>query len=179
MRFRGANILFYVLLLGMMIPVEGFVVPLYFDLRGYNLTSTYFALALPQIAQSLGFSTYWIRNTFRAYPQSIVEAARIDGAGDSRILWGVLVPSSRPALLTMVLLLFMWAWNEFLLALIMVAGSSASTAPIGLTLFKGQYTTSYNLTAAAGVLVALPIVILFVFLQRHFINGMVSGALRE
>jgi len=145
--FRGSTILFYVILLGMMIPVEGFVIPLYFDLRDLNLTGSYFSLILPQVAQSLGFATFWMRSSFRAFPSSVLEAARLDGAADRHVLWRVVLPSSLPAVLTMALLLFMWGWNEFMLALVMVSNSPHRTAPLGLTFFKGQYTTSYNLTA--------------------------------
>jgi raffinose/stachyose/melibiose transport system permease protein len=178
-RFPGRGVLFYLTLVGMMVPAEAFVIPLYFDLRGWGVTDTYWALILPQTAQSLGFGVFWMRNFFRAVPQSIVEAARLDGASDFVTLWRILVPIGRPALLTMAMLVFMWTWNEFLLPLVMITSDSLRTAPLGLTFFQGQHTTEFSLLAAAAIIVALPVVLLYMFLQRHFIRGILAGALRE
>ena len=95
--------------------------PLYFDLRDLNLTDTYWALILPQVALSVAFGTFWMRAFFVSTPRSLLEAARIDGASSWTTLWRVLVPFGRPAILTMMVLVFMWTWNEFLLALVMVS----------------------------------------------------------
>jgi raffinose/stachyose/melibiose transport system permease protein len=178
MRFRGATPLFYLFLLGLMVPTEALVVPLYFDLRDIDLTDTYWALILPQIALSVSFGTFWMRAFFRATPRSILEAARIDGASSWTTLWRVLVPFGRPAILTMMVLVFMWTWNEFLLALVMVSSESKRTAPLGLAFFQGQHTSDLSLLAAGAVIVALPVVLVYVFLQRHFIRGMLSGAVK-
>jgi raffinose/stachyose/melibiose transport system permease protein len=178
-RFPGRSFLFYLTLVGLMVPAEAFVIPLYFDLRGVGLTDTYWALILPQTAQSLGFGVFWMRNFFRSVPPSIVEAARLDGASDFATLWRILVPIGRPALLTMAMLVFMWTWNEFLLPLVMITSDQLRTAPLGLTFFQGQHTTQFSLLAAAAIIVALPVVVLYLFLQRHFINGMLSGAIKE
>ena len=176
LRFPGRTLLFYVMLLGLVLPAEAFVIPLYYDLRDWGLTDTYWALLLPQTAQSLAFGTFWMRNHFAAYPRSIVEAARLDGVGDRGLLWRILVPSARPALMTMALLIGMWTWNEFLLPLIMTTGDRLRTAPLGLALFQGQHSTDTALLAAASVIVAAPIVALYLLLQRRFIEGMLSGA---
>ncbi|GAA4213863.1 carbohydrate ABC transporter permease [Actinocatenispora rupis] len=178
-RFPGRGVLFAVTLVGLMVPAEAFVIPLYFDLRGVGVTDTYWALILPQTAQSLGFGVFWMRNFFRSVPSSIVEAAQLDGAPDFTRLWRILVPIGRPALLTMAMLVFMWTWNEFLLPLVMVTSDGLRTAPLGLTFFQGQHTTQFSLLAAASMVVALPVVLLYMFLQRHFIRGMLAGALRD
>ena len=180
MRFRGSTVGFYVFLLGLMVPQEALVVPLYFDLRRLELTDTYWALILPQVALSVAFGTFWMRAFFLATPRSLLEAARIDGASSWTTLWRVLVPFGRPAILTMMVLVFMWTWNEFLLALVMIQSDELRTAPLGLALFAGA-TRSQDptLTAAAAVLVALPIVIVYVFLQRSFIRGMFAGGVKE
>ena len=93
-------------------------------------------------------------------------------------LWRVLLPLARPAVLTMTVLLFMWTWNEFLLALVMVSDEGLRTAPLGLSFFQGRNTSDLTLLAAGSVIVALPVVILYVFLQRHFIRGMLAGAVK-
>ncbi len=178
MRFRGQNALFYVFLLGLMVPMEAIIVPLYYDFRDIGLTNTYWGLILPQIATSVAFGTFWMRAFFRGVPRSLVEAARIDGASSWFTLWRVLLPLARPAVLTMTVLLFMWTWNEFLLALVMVSDEGLRTAPLGLSFFQGRNTSDLSLMAAASVIVALPVVILYVFLQRHFIRGMLAGAVK-
>lgn len=179
MRFRGATFLFYLFLLGIMVPTEAIVVPLYFDLRELSLTNTIWGVALPQIAMSIAFGTYWMRTYFRTANRSLIDAARIDGAGSMRILWRILVPIGRPAILTLILLVFMWTWNEFLIPLIMSPGGQWRTAPLGLAIFKGQYTSDHALLAAAGVIIAAPIIIVFLMLQRYFISGMLEGASKE
>jgi raffinose/stachyose/melibiose transport system permease protein len=176
MRFRGSSVLFYLLLIGLMVPSEAIVIPLYFQLRAVGLLDTYTALVLPQIAQSLAFGTFWMRAYFRSTSRDVVEAARLDGAGHLRIFWSVLLPMGRPALTTMMVLFFMWTWNEFLLPLVVIPGGELLTAPLGLALFQGQYTAGTSLLAAGAVLVALPVVVAFLFAQRHFIRGMVDGA---
>lgn len=178
MRFRGSELLFYVFLLGLMVPMEAMIVPLYYDLRDLSLTDTYWALILPQIATSVAFGTFWMRAFFRSVPRSLVEAARIDGASSWFTLWRVLLPLAKPAVLTMTVLLFMWTWNEFLLALVMVTDEGLRTAPLGLSFFQGRNTSNLTLLAAGSVIVATPVVVLYMFLQRHFIRGMLSGAVK-
>lgn len=179
MRVPGSRVLFALFLLGLMVPTEVIVVPLYFDLRTLGLTNTFWAIALPQVAQSLAFGTFWMRAYFRSRPLALIEAARLDGAGSWRILWQVLVPPGRPAIVTMVVLTFMWTWNEFLIPLVMATDENLRTAPLGLTFFQGQHTSGFTLLAAGAVIVALPVVLVYLLLQRHFIRGMLDGAVRE
>ena len=178
MRFRGRTALFYLFIAGLMVPLEAMIVPLYYDLRDLGLTDTYWALILPQVALSVAFGTFWMRAFFLAAPRSLVEAARIDGASSWTTLWRVLVPFGRPAILTMMVLVFMWTWNEFLLALVMVSSEELRTAPLGLAFFQGQHSSDLTLLAAGAVIVATPVVIVYVFLQRHFIRGMLTGAVK-
>ncbi|WP_406829544.1 carbohydrate ABC transporter permease [Pedococcus sp. KACC 23699] len=179
MRFRGATVVFYLFLLGIMMPSEAVLVPLYYDLRTLGLTDTLWAVVLPQVAQSVAFGTFWMRAYFRSSSRALVEAARLDGASTWRILWQVLVPLARPAVVTLTVLVFMWTWNEFLIPLVMVVSEDLRTAPLGLAFFQGQYTQGFTLLAAGACIVATPVVLLYVFLQRHFIAGMLEGAVRE
>ncbi|MGP3932981.1 carbohydrate ABC transporter permease [Nonomuraea sp. KM88] len=179
MRFRGQSALFYLFLVGIMMPSEAIAVPLYFDLRTLGLIDTFWSVTLPQVALSVAFGTFWMRAYFRASNRAIVEAARIDGASSWRILWRVLLPPARPAVVTLTLLVFMWTWNEFLIPLIMVTSESLRTAPLGLAFFQGQYTSGFTLLAAGSVIVATPVVIFYLFLQRHFVRGLLQGAVRE
>jgi raffinose/stachyose/melibiose transport system permease protein len=179
MRFPGSSLLFYAFVLGLTLPQEALVVPLYFDLRYWQLTDTYWALILPQTAQSLAFGVFWMRTYFRNAPPSVIEAARLDGASSWATLWRVLVPMGRPAISTMVVIVFMWTWNEFLMALVMVSDEAHRTVPLGLAFFQGQHSSETALLAAASVLIALPVVVVYVALQRRFIEGMLTGAVKE
>jgi raffinose/stachyose/melibiose transport system permease protein len=175
MEFRGATVLFYVFLAGLMVPTEAIVIPLYFDLRSVGLDNTLPGLMLPQV-----FGVFWMRAYFRSAPRSLIEASRIDGASSWTTLRRVLVPVGRPAILTMVVLIAMWTWNEFLLALVIVnSNEDRRTAPLGLSIFQGQHQTEYQLLMAGALIVAAPVVLVYVFLQRHFIAGMLSGAIKE
>ncbi|GAA5003095.1 carbohydrate ABC transporter permease [Actinopolymorpha pittospori] len=178
MRFPGRSVLFYILLLGLMVPSEALIIPLYYDLRGVGLTDTYWSLIFPQVAQSLAFCTFWMRSFFRGVPNSLIEAAKLDGATRWSVLWRILVPISRPALLTMAMLIFMWTWNEFLMPLVMITNENLRTAPLGLAFFQGQHTSQFALLAAGATIVAFPVVIVYLFLQRHFIAGMLAGAVK-
>jgi raffinose/stachyose/melibiose transport system permease protein len=175
LKFFGSNIVFYVILAGLLLPAEAFIIPLYYNLRSVNITDTYWALILPQIAQSLAFGIFWMRNQFISFPGEVIEAARLDGATDLRTLWQIVVPPSTPSIMTMCLLISMWTWNEFLIPLVMVTQDTLRTAPLGLAFFQGQHLTDYALLAAAGIIIAAPIVILYFFLQRRFISGMLGG----
>ncbi len=186
MRFLGDRVVFPVILLGIIFPYEATVIPLYYDFQDvpllhWNLLNTYWALILPQIGQSVSFGTFWMRAFFRSVPRSLVEAARIDGATSFGVLWRVLLPQARPAVMTMSVLVFTYTWNEFLLALVLVSGSqSHQTAPLGLSFFAGAARAGDpTKVAAAAVLVAAPILLVYLFLQRHFVRGMLAGAIKE
>lgn len=179
MKFRGSEVLFYLFLFGLMVPAEAIIVPLFYDLRTLGLTDTLIAVAMPQVAQSIAFGTFWMRSQFRAMPRNLLEAAAIDGASGFGALWRILVPPLLPSLATLGVLLFMWTWNEFLIPLVMSPGAEWRTAPLGLSVFQGQYTADGALMAAAGVIIAAPIVIVFLALQRYFISGMLEGAAKE
>jgi raffinose/stachyose/melibiose transport system permease protein len=181
MRFRGSDTLFYVLLIGLIFPYEATVIPLYYVFKDVGLTDSLWALILPQIGLSVPFGTFWMRAFFRSTPSSLVEASRLDGASSFVALWRVLLPQAWPAITTMLVLVFMWTWNEFLLALVMIQSDDLRTAPLGLALFQGatRGTLNTQLVAAAAVLVALPVMIVYVFLQRSFIRGMFAGAVKE
>ena len=180
MRFRGSSALFYLLLIGLIFPYEATVIPLYYVFNDAGITDTLWALILPQIGLSIPFGVFWMRAFFRSTPMALVEASRLDGASSLTTMWRVLLPQAKPALTTLVVLVFMWTWNEFLLALVMIQSDSLRTAPLGLAIFSGANRhQDPTLTAAAAVLVALPIMIVYVFLQRSFIRGMFAGAVKE
>ena len=180
MRFRGDRAVFAIVLLGIIFPYEATVIPLYYDFQSMHMLNSLWALILPQVGQSVSFGTFWMRAFFRSSPRTLIEAARIDGATSFGVLWRVLLPQARPALMTLSTLVFVYTWNEFLLALVLIQDSDKQTAPLGLSYFAGTARAGDpTKVAAAAVLVALPIVVVYIFLQRHFIRGMLAGAIKE
>jgi raffinose/stachyose/melibiose transport system permease protein len=185
MRFAGQTLFFGLMVVGIVFPYEATVIPLYYDFQsihpfGINVSQTYWALILPQIGTSVAFGVVWMRAFFRAAPRSLIEAARIDGASTFGVLFRVLLPQARPAILTMCVLIFMWTWNEFLLALVLIQDQSKQTAPLGLSFFASAAhgATDRTKVAAASILVAAPVLLVYVFLQRHFLRGMTAGAVK-
>ena len=178
MRFPFADLLFYVILTGIVVPFESLFVPLYYSFRNVGLTDSYWGLILPQTGLSISFGVFWMRAFFRSLPPELSDAARVDGATSWRILWRVLVPIGRPAIVTMVLLVFMWTWNEFLLALVMISDQTHRTAPLGLSAFQSRYGVDIPGVSAAAVFVAAPVVILYVLTQRQFLRGMLAGSIK-
>jgi raffinose/stachyose/melibiose transport system permease protein len=168
-------------LVGLVMPYEGIIIPLYYQLQGMGLLNTHLGLILPQIATSVSLGVLWMRAAYSAVPRSLAEAASIDGASWWTTLWRVYVPISIPAVATLATLLFLYTWNEFLLALVLVSQNPAlQTAPLALSFFAGS-TRNFDpaVTAAAAVIVALPILVVYVIFQRRFISGIVSGAVKE
>jgi raffinose/stachyose/melibiose transport system permease protein len=179
MRFRGRSVLLYLMVFGLLIPIEAILIPLYFDLRSFNLVGNYWSVILPEVGFSVAFGAFWMRAFFLTSSRDLVEAARLDGANTVRTLWHVLLPLARPQLLTLAVLFFVWNWNDFLLPLVMLTGSSLQTAPISLVFFQGQHLTNYTFLAAGSLITVAPVVLVFIVLQRSFTRGMLAGALKE
>lgn len=174
----GAGIVFPVILAGIMIPLEGILVPLYYDLRAVGLTSSLVGLIIAHTGLGISFGVFWMRATLQAIPRELVESAELDGAGRLRMLWSIVLPVVRPGLITMILLMFMWTWNDYFLAFVLINDEARMPVTLALGSFSTRYTQQLNLMAAAAVLVALPVLILYMFFQRQFIQGVMSGALK-
>src|SRR5690625_2228096 len=161
---KGISLAF---VLGLTLPVELVVVALYFNLKPLGLTDSFLGIGLAEVALFLPFGVYWMQTHFTSVPRELVESGRIDGASDSRILGSLLLPISWPAITTLCVLVFMWAWNQFLLVLVMMQDPSKWTAPAGLGFFVGQYTTNIPLLSAASLIVIAPIVAMYLVFQRN------------
>lgn len=167
---------FVILTIGMMVPTEAFIIPLYYEMLYLNLINTYWVLILTQIALSVPFSTIFMGSAMRQLPTEVLEAAVLDGATRPQVLARVVVPLLAPAVSTLALFLFIWTWNEFLLPLILVNDDSLRTLPIGALFFQGKYTVNTPVLTAGAVIVILPIVLVYLIFQRKFIEGLTSGA---
>lgn len=178
LRFPLQGLLFGLFLLGIMVPQEAFIVPLYHTMRRLGLYDTYWALILPQVGLSVCFGAFWLRGAFAGIPQELEDAARVDGCNSWGALWRVLLPVVRPALLTLVVLLFVWTWNDFLLALVLVTSEELRTLPLGLAFFQGRYSMDIALVSAGAVMVALPTILIYAIFQRQFIQGVTAGAVQ-
>jgi raffinose/stachyose/melibiose transport system permease protein len=178
MRFRLSGLLFGIFLLGIMVPQEAFIIPLYHTMRRLGLYDTYWAMILPQVGLSVCFGAFWMRGAFAGLPQDLEDAARVDGCSSWSALWRVLLPVVRPALLTLIVLLFVWTWNDFLLALVLVTSENLRTLPLGLAFFQGRYSMDAALVSAGAVMVAVPTIVIYVIFQRQFIQGVTAGAVQ-
>jgi raffinose/stachyose/melibiose transport system permease protein len=174
----GRKFLYPLLLLGYMVPFEAVIIPLYHMMNRMDLIDTYWALILPQVGLSVSFGTLWMTSFFRATPRELVDAAAIDGCNRWQLLWRVLWPLARPAVLTLVVLVFMWTWNEFLLSLVLVQKETMRTLPVGLAFFQGRYSANTPLMAAGSLIVAGPVLLVYILFQRYFIRGMLGGAVK-
>jgi len=175
----GRKVLYPLMLVGYMVPFEAVIIPLYHMMNQMNLIDTYWALILPQIGLSVSFGTLWMSSFFSAAPRDLVDAAAMDGCNRWQVLWKILWPLARPAVTTLVVLTFMWTWNEFLLALVMIQKETMRTLPVGLAFFQGRYSADIPLMAAGSLIVAGPILLVYLIFQRYFIRGMLGGAVKE
>lgn len=174
----GDRVLFPLILLGMMISLEAIIAPLYYQFRTLGLTDNLLGVVLIHVGMGVPFGIFWMRAAFRALPRGIFESAEMDGASSMRMLWSIAVPNLMPAVYTFILLSFMWTWNDYFLSLVFLHGDN-QTATVALGVFQGKYVTQINLMAAGGLIVAAPVLILYVIFQRKFISGMLAGAIKE
>ncbi|CAN5469874.1 carbohydrate ABC transporter permease [soil metagenome] len=178
LRFRGSEVLFVVILLGLMIPPAALIIPLFVEIRTLGLYDTHVGLSLVYVAFGLPLSILVLRSFFASIPRELLEAARIDGATERWILWDVVVPLAKAPIATVAILLFLFAWNDFFLALVLLRDAGTYTLPVGIAQFIGQYSTPYELVAAAVLIAAVPVFVLYLALHRQFEQGVAEGAVK-
>lgn len=178
LRVFGGRFLLGLFVFGLVLPTELTVIPLYFNMRSIGLTDTLLGVILAETAAFVPFGVYWMHASFAGFPRELIEAARVDGASNVTILFRILLPLSRPAIVTMCVLLFMWSWNQFLLILILISSPANRTAPAALGFFVLAHTRDVAGLCAATILVILPILIVYLIFQRSFISGMLQGAVK-
>jgi raffinose/stachyose/melibiose transport system permease protein len=176
--FRGSEALFVGILLGIMIPPAALIIPLFAELNAIGLYDSHVGLSLVYTAFGLPVAILILRSFFVSIPPELIEVARLDGASEQRILWRVVVPLSKAPIATVTVLLFLAAWNDFFLALVLLRDATTYTLPVGIAQFIGQYSTPYELVAAAVIIAALPIVVLYLALGSQFERGVAEGAIK-
>lgn len=178
LRPRGAEWMTGAFVLGLTLPTELVIIALYYNLDSAGLTNNYIGIGLSEVALFLPFGVYWMHTHFMGLPKELVESGRIDGANDWQVLWKLLLPISIPALTTLAVLFFVWAWNQFLLVLVLMQSPTKRTATAGLGFFVGEYSTDVALLSAAALIVIAPVVIMYVIFQRSFVEGVTQGAVK-
>ena len=176
MRFFGKNTLFAILLGTLMIPGQMLLIPNYVTMYRFGWLDKYQALIIPWLASV--FAIFLLRQFFRAIPDELWDSARIDGCRRLRFLLQIVVPNSKPALLTVGLLKFLGSWNAFLWVLIMTTSQKMRTVPVGLSLYSTEMGTAYEQLMAASVLAIIPILILFFVAQKQFIQGVARTGIK-
>ena len=180
MSFKGKDLLFYFLILGMMIPVHVTLIPLnrLLGSSGLGIKGGLAALAGPYIGFALPVSILILKGAFSSLPKDLLDAARVDGCNAMQVFLHVALPLSRPALATVIIFNFLTMWNEFAFALTLL-GPGVRTLTLALNDFKGEHDIMITQTSAALLLVVLPLVIVYVFAQKHIIRGLTAGAVKE
>jgi len=177
-RFWGRNPLFLVVIATLTIPYFAVVIPQFILIaREFKMTNTYAAAVLPLLSHSLG--VFFMRQNFISLPHSLLEAARIDGAGEFRIFFRIALPLAKPALAALSIILYLHAWNDYLWPLLVLSDKSMQTAPVALGSLIGLTRVSWGGIMVGATLMTLPFLALFLFLQRYFLAGITAGAVKD
>jgi raffinose/stachyose/melibiose transport system permease protein len=178
LRIAGGRMLFLLFLLGLTLPFEGIITPLYYLVRDLGILNTKWAIILPLIGLYMPFAVFWMRAHFINMPRELSEAARVDGANTWDLFWRIHLPLARPAISALTILLSVWTWNQFLLALVLVEDPLQRTMAGALGAYQGHYATNIPLLCAGSLLILTPTLIVFLLFQRQFISALLQGSLK-
>ena len=176
LRFRGRDRVFQALLAALVVPAQVVMLPLFLELRALGLVNTLWGAMVPGLASVFGI--FMVRQYALAVPDDLLDAARIDGAGEFRIFWSVVLPVIRPILLTFAAFNFLNMWNDFMWPLIVLSDSARYTLPVALANLVGEHVQDTELMMAGAVVTVLPVLALFVVLQRWYIRGVMAGSVK-
>jgi len=175
--FPGRDKLFFFLLLGLMVPFQVNLIPLYRIMASLGWINTYLALIVPNLTSIFGI--FMMRQFLLTIPNDLMDAGRIDGCDEFGVFWRVVIPLAVPGIATLIILTFMGVWNDFLWPRIVTSSEALYTLPVGLAQLQMKNTSNVAQIMAGTVLTALPMIVVFLFMQRQFIAGMTAGALKE
>jgi multiple sugar transport system permease protein len=175
-RFPGRSIMFWLVIGTMMVPTYVTLIPLYIVTKNLELLNTPWAVILPGFANVFGI--FLMRQYIQTLPTELLDAARIDGCGQLRTFWHVIMPLSRPAIGALAIFTFVRHWNDYLWPLIVLQSSEMYTLPVGVAGLQGEFSTDYGIIFAGAGLAALPMILFFLFFQRYFLSGVRMGALK-
>jgi len=179
MRFKGRQLIFYIIVFTMSLPFQVTLIPNYITIVNLKLVDTYFGLIIPFAVSA--FAILMFRQAFQGLPQALIDAARMDGCNETQIIFKILWPNIKPTIVTVAILSFIGSWNEVLWPLIVIRNEKLMTMPQLVTLFAvgGRADAQLGVKVAAAVLLALPVMIAFIFFQKYFIQSMASTGLKD
>lgn len=177
-RFPGNMLLFALLIGGNFIPHQILMIPVRDFMLKIGLYDTAYALILFHTVFQTGFATLFMRNFIAELPGELFEAARVEGTSPWQVLWHIVTPLVRPALAALGVLIFTFVWNDYFWALVLTQADTVRPVTAGLATLRGQYVTAWNIISAATILVAIPPVVMFFLMQRHFVAGLTMGAVK-
>jgi multiple sugar transport system permease protein len=179
LQFRGRQLIFYVIVFTMSLPFQITLIPNYITMVNLRLVDTYLALVIPFAVSA--FAILMFRQAFQGLPQALIDAARLDGCSELGLIYRILWPNIKPTIITVAILTFIGSWNEVLWPLIVIRNEQLMTMPQLVTLFAvgGRADSQLGVKIAAAVLLALPVMIAFLFFQKHFIQSMASTGLKD
>ncbi|HEU4672209.1 MAG TPA: carbohydrate ABC transporter permease [Candidatus Limnocylindrales bacterium] len=178
LRIPGAGWLLLLFVFGLTLPFEGIVIPIYFLERQLGILNTRLAIVLPLIGLYMPFAVFWMRAHFVNVPSEISEAARVDGASTWQLFWQIHVPLARAPIASLGILMSVWTWNQFLLALVLVEDPTQRTMAGALGAFQGHYATDIPLLCAGTILILLPTLVVFLLFQRQVIAALLQGSVK-
>jgi multiple sugar transport system permease protein len=177
-KFNGNLLIFFMFIAGNFVPFQILMVPVRDLTVSMNLYDTKTGLILFHIAFQTGFCTLFMRNFIRQLPYELIEAARVEGVAEWRIFWYVVLPLMKPALAALAVLIFTFIWNDYFWAVVLTQGPDAQPVTAGITSFNSQFRAAYHLMSAGSIVAALPPVLMFFLMQKHFIAGLTLGAVK-
>ncbi|HWV23169.1 MAG TPA: carbohydrate ABC transporter permease [Thermomicrobiales bacterium] len=176
LRFPGRDVLFFILLSGLMVPDQVLIVPRFIIMREFGWLDTYQGLIVPLLFSAFG--VFLLRQFFLGIPKDFQEAATLEGANPLRIYWDIYLPLARPALAAFGFLTLLWSWNEFLWALTITNSNNMKVLSVGIALFQGQYFTNNAVLLAAANMATFPLLIIFLFFQKQLVEGIAMSGLK-
>jgi raffinose/stachyose/melibiose transport system permease protein len=178
LRIPGGGLLLVLFIFGLTLPFETIITPLYYIARSLGILNTRLAIILPLIGLYMPFAVFWMRAHFVNMPKELSEAAKVDGAGTWDLFWRIHVPLARPPIVSLGILMSVWTWNQFLIALVLVDDPKQRTVAGALGAFQGQWATDIPLLCAGSILILLPTLIVFVVFQRQVITALLQGSVK-
>lgn len=171
--------LFYVFLLGIAIPMEAFIIVLFYLLKDLTLINSLWGVILPTVATSIPLSVFIMRAFFMDLPDSLMESGKLDGAGMFNIFFKIMLPLSFPGVMVITIFGFLGAWNEYFVSILVLISPESRTIPIGIVAFFDEYATNYGAIFAGVIISIIPSILVYIVLQRSFIEGLTVGAVKE
>ncbi len=179
MEFKGKKVLFQCVIPLMSVPPVAMIIPQFRMIKVLGLVNTRSSVILIYVGIMLPMTIYLMRNFMKAVPDTLLDASRIDGCGSFKTLYKIMIPLSLPAFITSSLVNIVWVWNELLISLVFLQKENLRTLMVGITLFKGRFTLNIPVIMAGLVIATAPIILVYIFAQKHLVEGMLAGAVKE